>query len=237
MGKLLVIEGLDGAGKNTVTHALKAHLEGLGAGVHTVAFPRYGVDVHADLIRDGLHGRLGDVTESVYGFQLLFALDRRDAAGELREALERHDVVLVDRYVASNAAYGAARLQQSVDGEFVAWVRELEIERFDLPVPDAQILLRVPPDVAGERARGRAAADAARGRDSYESDGQLQARVASVYDDLAAAAWLSEWHVVDGEHEVDARKLAIDLGFDSEITRMGHEEAVRRKRQADTAGA
>ena len=120
MGKLLVIEGLDGAGKNTVTHALKAHLEGLGAGVHTVAFPRYGVDVHADLIRDGLHGRLGDVTESVYGFQLLFALDRRDAAGELREALERHDVVLVDRYVASNAAYGAARLQQSVDGEFVA---------------------------------------------------------------------------------------------------------------------
>src|SRR5690606_25283198 len=142
-----------------------------------------------------------------------------------------------DRYVASNAAYGAARLQQSVDGEFVAWVRELEIERFDLPVPDAQILLRVPPDVAGERARGRAAADAARGRDSYESDGQLQARVASVYDDLAAAAWLSEWHVVDGEHEGDARKLAIDLGFDSEITRTGHEEAVRRKRQADTAGA
>src|SRR5690606_5766791 len=64
-----------------------------------------------------------------------------------------------------------------------------------------------------------------------------QARVASVYDDLAAAAWLSEWHVVDGEHEVDARKLAIDLGFDSEITRTGHEEAVRRTRQADTAGA
>src|SRR5690606_16840619 len=109
--------------------------------------------------------------------------------------------------------------------------------RFDLPVPDAQILLRVPPDVAGERARGRAAADAARGRDSYESDGQLQARVASVYDDLAAAAWLSEWHDVGGEQEGGACRLGVARRLESESTRTGHEEAVRRKRQADTAGA
>ena len=213
VGELLVIEGLDGAGKNTVTTALKAHLEALDATVHTVAFPRYGVDVHADLIRDGLHGRLGDLTDSVYGFQLLFALDRRAAADELREAAKHHDVVLVDRYVASNAAYGAARLGQGVDGEFVSWVYQLEIERFGGPVPDAQILLRVPPEVAGERARSRAAADAARGRDTYEADGDLQARVAAVYDELAETSWLSGWYVVDAEHSVDVRRLAADLGF------------------------
>ena len=52
--------------------------------------------------------------------------------------------MLVDRYVASNAAYGAARLHQDAGGEFVAWVRALEIERFGVPVPDRQLLLAVP---------------------------------------------------------------------------------------------
>lgn len=213
MGKLVVIEGLDGAGKNTLARALTAQLHAAGASVEAMAFPRYGVDVHADLIRDGLHGRLGDLTASVYGFQLLYALDRRAAADDLRAAAKEADVVLVDRYVASNAAYGAARLRQRADGEFVQWLRSLEIEQFGVPVPDAQILLRVPTAVAGHRSRGRAEADEARGRDEWESDDELQARVAQVYDELAAAQWLSPWHVVDGTHTVDVEALAADLGF------------------------
>ena len=51
-----------------------------GRTVATMAFPRYGVDVHADLVRDALYGRLGDLSDSVYGPALLFALDRRAAA-------------------------------------------------------------------------------------------------------------------------------------------------------------
>jgi len=76
---------------------------------------------------------------------VLFALDRRAAGDELRAALAESDVLLVDRYLASNAAYGAARLHQSGDGEFVSWVRELELERFGIPAPDLQLLLRVRP--------------------------------------------------------------------------------------------
>ena len=101
--------------------------------------------MHAELVRDALYGRLGDLGDSVHGMAVLFALDRRAAAAELREALRGHDVVLVDRYVASNAAYGAARLHQDAAGEFVAWVRALEIDRFAVPVPDHQLLLAVPP--------------------------------------------------------------------------------------------
>lgn len=211
MGKLIVIEGLDGAGKNTLAGALTDALTAKGAAVRRVAFPRYGQDIHADLVRDGLHGKLGDLTGSVNGMALLFALDRRAAAGEIRRELERADVVLVDRYVASNAAYGAARLHEDADGRFVEWVRALELDRFGLPMPDAHILLRVPAEVAASRAQHRELADAARARDSYESDDDLQVRCAAVYDQLAERGWLAPWHVVDGSSEVDAESLAARL--------------------------
>ncbi|WP_141980604.1 dTMP kinase [Saccharothrix saharensis] len=197
MGKLVVIEGLDGAGKRTLAKALTDALDARGAKVATGAFPRYDEDVHADLVRDALHGRLGDLTDSVHGMSVLYALDRRGAADRIRADLARYDVVLLDRYTASNAAYGAARLRQGADGGFVEWVRSLEVDRFGLPIPDLQLLLRVPADVAAGRAAHREAEEA-RGRDLYESDGGLQTRCAAVYDGLAAAGWLSPWEVLDG---------------------------------------
>ena len=150
-----------------------------------------------DLVRDALYGRLGDLSDSLYGMPLLCALDRHDAADGLRALQARHDVVLLDRYVASNAAYGAARLHQDADGPFVRWVRTLEIERFGLPVPDAQLLLRVPPAVAAARADGRAAADEKRAKDAFEADAGLQGRCAGVYQQLASSDWLSPWFVID----------------------------------------
>ena len=208
MGRLVVLEGLDGAGKTTLADALTGALAEWGATVARIAFPRYGVDVHADLVRDALYGRLGDLAASVYGMAVLFALDRHDAAGELRAALTAHDVVLVDRYVASNAAYGAARLHQDAGGEFVGWVRELEIDRFGLPVPDAQLLLRVPAELAARRAHGRAGENPGRARDVFESDDGLQVRCDEVYQALAAVGWLGPWVIVDGAGAVDPAALA-----------------------------
>ncbi len=122
-----------------------------------------------------------------------------------------HDAVLVDRYVASNAAYGAARLHQHADGELVAWVRELEIGRFAVPVPDLQLLLQVPRAVAAERAAHRERTEAGRERDAYESDGGLQERTGAVYAQLAAAAWLSPWTVLDGAAPIDPAALVDQL--------------------------
>jgi dTMP kinase len=211
VGRLVVIEGLDGAGKRTLADALVAALTGRGAAVTRLAFPRYDADVHAALVADALHGRLGDLADSVHGMAVLFALDRRAAAADLRAGLAAHDVVLVDRYVASNAAYGAARLHQDAHGEFVRWVRDLEIGRFDLPVPDAQLLLRVPAEVAEARAEQRERTEAGRERDSFESDGGLQRRCGVVYDELAAADWLSPWHALDGTAATDFPALAARL--------------------------
>jgi len=202
-----VIEGLDGAGKRTLTDKLTAEL---GGSVTRRAFPRYGEDIHADLITEALHGRLGPFGDEVYGMAMLYALDRRAAAADIRTALTTHDVVILDRYVASNAAFGAARLHQDAHGEFVAWVRAVEIDRFGLPVPDAHLLLRVPADVAAERSAHRERTES-RDRDTWESDQPLQTRVAAVYDGLAATNWLSPWHVVDGTSTPDFTALAAAL--------------------------
>jgi dTMP kinase len=194
---LVVIEGLDGSGKQTLTAALAGQWRDHGLTVATMAFPRYGSDVHADLVRDALYGRLGDLSDSVYGPALLFALDRRAAAAEIRELLGANDVVLLDRYVTSNAAYGSARLGgPAIDSGFADWVRELEIERFGIPAPNRQVLLATPLAVAAERARGRAATAQDRALDTFEADPGLQQRTGEMYRLLAAADYLSQWTVL-----------------------------------------
>jgi dTMP kinase len=210
VGRLVVIEGLDGAGKRTLTDRLLPALHARGARTATLAFPRYDADVHAELARDALHGRLGDLADSVHAMAVLFALDRRAAADELRDLLAAHDLVVVDRYVASNAAYGAARLHQDACGEFVAWVRDLEVGRFGLPVPDRHVLLDVPRAVAAERALHRERTEA-RTRDRYESDARLQDRTGAVYRGLAATGWLAPWTVLDGASTVDVDRMAGQL--------------------------
>ncbi|ODR16289.1 dTMP kinase, partial [Mycobacterium gordonae] len=145
---LIAIEGVDGSGKRTLTDGLRRRLHSAGKSVATLAFPRYGQSITADLAAEALHGQHGDLAESVYGMATLFALDRAGAVGEIERLTREHDVVILDRYVASNAAYSAARLHQDAAGDAVAWVRTLEYERLGLPVPDWQILLAVPAELA-----------------------------------------------------------------------------------------
>ena len=206
---LTVIEGLDGAGKRTLTQGLERELRALGRSVTTIAFPRYGQSITADLASEALHGRHGDLAESVYAMAVLFALDRAGAKDQIAEACRDHDVVILDRYVASNAAYSAARLHQDADGEMVAWVGELEYGRFGLPRPDHQILLDVPVELAAERAERRAGREADRARDAYERDAGLQQRTGAVYAELAGRDWHGSWTVVDAD--VDPAKLAASL--------------------------
>lgn len=206
---LIAIEGVDGSGKRTLTDGLRAQLQRAGKSVASLAFPRYGQSITADLAAEALHGQHGDLAESVYAMATLFALDRAGAVGEIERLLREHDVVILDRYVASNAAYSAARLHQDAAGDAVAWVHTLEYERLALPAPDWQILLAVPAELAGQRARNRAESDPGRARDSYERDDGLQRRTGAVYAELADAGWSGRWLVVDAE--VDPAGLAASL--------------------------
>lgn len=206
---LIVIEGLDGAGKRTLSQGLQRAFGARGRSVTTLAFPRYGQSITADLASEALHGRHGDLAASVHAMAVLFALDRAAAAGQMAGLRRDHDVVILDRYVASNAAYSAARLHQDAAGEMVSWVGELEYGRLGLPRPDHQILLDVSVELAAERARRRAADEADRARDAYERDDGLQQRTAAVYAGLAARDWQGRWSVTGAD--VDPDRLAAEL--------------------------
>ncbi|MCV7027998.1 dTMP kinase [Mycobacterium sherrisii] len=206
---LIAIEGVDGSGKRTLTDGLRIAFEAAGKTVACLAFPRYGRSVTADVAAEALHGEHGDLASSVYAMAMLFALDRAAARDDIEALRGGHDLLILDRYVASNAAYSAARLHQDAAGDAVAWVYALEFDRLGLPAPDVQVLLGVPAELAARRARGRAESDPARPRDSYERDDGLQQRTAAVYAQLASAGWGGPWLVV-GE-DVDAGRLAADL--------------------------
>jgi dTMP kinase len=213
---LIAIEGVDGAGKHTLTDGLRSVFESQQKSVVTVAFPRYKRSITADIAAEALHGGHGDLADSVYAMAVLFALDRAGARDEIAHLTAANDVVILDRYVASNAAYSAARLHQGADGGVVAWVRDLEYDRLELPKPDWQVLLAVPVALAAERAEKRAREEADRARDAYERDDGLQQRTADVYSALAAADWCGPWAAVPPD--IDATALVAKLGESGRIT-------------------
>lgn len=155
-----------------------------------MGFPRYEESVHAQLAQEALYGRMGDLTDSAYAMATLFALDRFGAKDRLLEAQEGKGLLILDRYVASNAAYSAARLGTD---EVVDWVYDLEFSRLGLPKPSLQIFLDTDVELAAARAEARAAEDAGRARDRYEKDSDLQTNTAAAYRRLAERAWGGRW--------------------------------------------
>src|SRR5699024_5721033 len=102
---IIAIEGIDGAGKNTLVHKLR---DALDIPVEVLSFPRYADSIHAQLAQEALYGRMGDLTSSAYAMATLFALDRHGAKSQLEAAAESSSLLILDRYAASNAAYSAA---------------------------------------------------------------------------------------------------------------------------------
>ena len=143
---LIVMEGLDGAGKSTQVKKLKEYLAQRCGELEYIHFPRYDAPVYGDLISRFLRGDFGS-NEQVHPqlVALLFAEDRHGAAPAIRQALRDGKTVLLDRYVYSNIAYQCAKLKDPQERERLRdWIFDTEYGVFDLPVPDLNLFLDVP---------------------------------------------------------------------------------------------
>lgn len=204
---IIAFEGIDGAGKNTLVSAVEAELISRELPVARLGFPRYEDSVHAALVQRALTGQMGDLIDSINGMATLFALDRAEVADELAELSDDGYVVLLDRFVASNAAYSAARMvtdNPDWDGNLaehpiIDWVDQLEFQEMGSPIPDLHVLVATSVEVANQRAERREETDATRTRDAYESNSDLQMHTLASYHALAQAQWASPWLVVDSE--------------------------------------
>ncbi len=143
---LIVLEGLDGAGKSTQVKRLKEYLQQRCGTLEYIHFPRYEAPVYGDLITRFLKGEFGSI-EAVHPqlVALLFAEDRHGAAPAMREALAQGKTVLLDRYVYSNIAYQCAKLQDLQERRRLRdWIFNTEYGHFELPEPDLNLFLDVP---------------------------------------------------------------------------------------------
>jgi dTMP kinase len=169
-GHLIAFEGLDQSGKQTQAESLRDCLTASGLGCRLLSFPDYTTAIGSEIAK-GLHGERDHAPDVM---QLLYVANRYEKRALIDQWIAEGIVVLCDRYMASSIAYGEA---QGLDP---AWLTD--IQRF-LPRASLTILL----DIAPETAVGRKAA----GRDRYERDLAMLARVrASYHRQATAAGWI-----------------------------------------------
>ena len=189
-GRLITVEGLDGAGKTTLVARLCTELERRGRPVFVLREPG-GIEVSERIRGLVLAPELSIAPRAE---ALLFAAARAQLVDEqLRPLLEAGNWVLLDRFVDSSLAYQGAGRELGIDG-----VRALNDFATGGLAPDRTLLLRVEPHVGLARLKGEAGADRL---ESERSD--FFAAIARAYDELAAAE-PERIAVIDASREPDA---------------------------------
>lgn len=171
MGKLIVIEGLDGSGKSTQLELLPKSLSELGIECRTVSFPNYDSDSSA-LVKMYLSGEFGSKPEDVNAFaaSTFYAVDRfASYKTNWGEFYENGGTVVAGRYTTSNAVHQASKLDPKKWEEFLSWLYEFEYEKIGIPKPDMVIFLDMPTDVSQKLLSKRYSGDNEK-KDIHERD-------------------------------------------------------------------
>ncbi len=151
-GKLIVIDGLDGAGKATQAKLLVERLKKEGKKVVSLDFPQYQDNFFGSLIGECLAGKHGDFLHlSPHIASILYAGDRFEASVKIRKWLADGKYVVLDRYVSANQIHQGGKIKEAKERKkFLQWLHTMEYEIFKIPRPDRVIFLDVTPDVTRE---------------------------------------------------------------------------------------
>jgi dTMP kinase len=179
-GLLIAFEGLDQSGKETQAARLREAFAAAARTVRALSFPDYATPIGRE-IRAALAGERQFAPDTL---QLLYIANRHEYRADLEQWLAAGDVIVCDRYRASSVAYGAA---QGLDA---GWLTDVQRH---LPEAGVTVLLDIEPAEAVRRK--------AHGRDKFERDLDLLARVREGYRRQAAAGG---WEIIDGAQTKDA---------------------------------
>jgi dTMP kinase len=195
VGLLLALEGIDGSGKGTQAAQLADRARAAGRSVATFSFPTYDGNPFAEAVAGYLNGDFGTADEVHPELAaLLYAADRFHARPQLLAAIERHDLVICDRYVASNAAHQGAKLEGEERRRLLDWLDAVEYGEFGLPRPDIVVLLDTPVALARTLVGRKGAREyTTLEADIHEADASHTAATREVYLQLAER---SGWRIV-----------------------------------------
>ena len=171
MGRLIVIEGLDGSGKATQAELLYQNLLEKGEKVVKVSFPDYESESSA-LVKMYLSGQFSQNASGVnpYAASSFYAVDRFASFKCKWENLYNQDyTIIADRYTTSNGVHQCSKLPSEDWKEFLDWLYDFEYVKIGIPKPDLVIYLDMKPEVSQKLISSRYNGDELK-KDIHESD-------------------------------------------------------------------
>ncbi len=158
MGKLFVIEGTDGSGKQTQLTLLKDSLREKGIDFKEVSFPNYDSE-SSSLVKMYLRGDFGDdpKTISPYIASTFYAADRYATFKQgLMDYYNEGGIIIADRYTTANMVHQSGKIKDKVERKkFLDWLYEFEFGLYKLPKPDKVFFLNMPTEKAIELMKNR----------------------------------------------------------------------------------
>lgn len=194
VGRLIVLDGLDGSGKSTQFELAGASLEAEGISCRKISFPDYDKP-SSTLVKMYLGGEFSSCAEDVNAFasSSFYAVDRY-ASFKLywENDYLMGKTILASRYVSSNLIHQMAKLPEAMWDDFIKWLIDYEHDKLGLPVADMVIFLDMPVEVSQKLLEGRYCGDSSK-KDIHESDIEYlrKCRKSALY-----AAELLGWEIV-----------------------------------------
>lgn len=149
MGKLFVIDGTDGSGKQTQSNLLKERLKKDGIDFKSVSFPNYD-SPSSTLVKMYLEGDFGENQKDVspYIASTFYAADRYATyKKDFEKYYNNGGIIIADRYTTSNMIHQAGIIKDKQEREkFLKWLWDFEFNLYGLPIPTEVIFLNMPPD-------------------------------------------------------------------------------------------
>jgi dTMP kinase len=173
-GKIIVLEGIDKAGKSTQSKLLMDYLKLSGKICTLITFPDYTTSIGAE-IKAFLEGKRDYPTELKH---ILLSANRWEKKKEIESMVDSGTIVIINRYYQSNLVYGTS------NGLNLRWLLSLEK---GLPTADLVMVLEVTPRITLKRSLEP---------DEFEKDVSLLQNVYKNYHKLAKSF---KWKILNAE--------------------------------------
>lgn len=198
MGRLFVIEGVDGSGKATQSARLKERLIAENKEPLCLTFPDYDSDSSV-IVKKYLAGDFGknaeDVTPKIAS--TFFAVDRFVSfKTKWEKAYNDGEIIIADRYTTSNMIHQAAKLDTTEEkNEFLDWLEDYEYNLYSLPRPDLTIFLDVPEEMGLELTKNRA--NKITGKEALDIHESDRAYIKKSYENALFVARKYNWKIIN----------------------------------------
>jgi dTMP kinase len=178
-GRIIVLEGIDKAGKGTQCKLLQNDIMKAGFNCKILDFPDYSTSIGKE-IRLFLDGRRSYSSEVQH---MLLSVNRWEKKEEIEKMLQNGTIIIMDRYYQSNIVYGLS------NGLDLNWLINLDK---GLPKEDIVIILEIDPETSYKRVN--------RNRDLFEKNLKFLSNVKQNYQKLSQ---IYNWNIINGEETVE----------------------------------